>query len=144
MAANSKFAVAIHIMTGLAHRRGELVTSQELASSVNTNPVVIRRILSQLHKGGLITAQSGKTGGAALARPAADITLFDIYKVIEGGDLFAIPDKPENKACMVACNMKRLLGSVFSKTESAIEKSLKTVKLSDLVNEVPGASIAAA
>jgi Rrf2 family protein len=140
MAANSQFSVAIHIMTSLGYRPNEAQTSQYLAKSVCTNPVVIRRILSRLHKGGLVVAQSGKAGGARLAKPAWQITLADIYRATECGTLFAIPRKEENKACVVACHMKQLLCAIFSQTEEAIEKTLSKVTLASLLQEMDLAS----
>jgi Rrf2 family protein len=136
MAANSRLSVSIHIMTSLAWRTGDAVTSDYLAKSVNTNPVVIRRILSQLRKAGLIHCQAGKSGGCRLAKPASEITLYDIYHAVESDGPFAIPEKAENKACAVSCHMKKMLQKVFSQAQEAMGSSLRRVKLTDLVKEV--------
>src|SRR5690349_523482 len=91
MAANLRFPVAVHIITALAYRDGESATSQQLAKSICTNPVVVRRLLSKLHQAGLIHCYPGKTGGCRLARSAEKITLFDVYTAVEGGGPFTIP-----------------------------------------------------
>jgi DNA-binding IscR family transcriptional regulator len=72
---NSRFAVATHILTLLEQSRGEPVTSEYIAGSVNTNPSLVRRLLGVLAKAGLTTSQMGTGGGALLARPASRITL---------------------------------------------------------------------
>src|SRR4051812_22482165 len=112
MAANSRFSVAIHVMTALAYR-GSRATSHTLAQSVNTNAVVVRRLLSQLRRAGLVACQSGKSGGCYLARRPEQITLQDVYEAVEAGGPFVIPDKAENKSCQVSCQMKQILGNVF-------------------------------
>jgi Rrf2 family protein len=136
MAPNSRFAVAVHVMTGLAHNRGKWISSPALAGSVRTNPVVIRRLLIKLRRSGLIRAHTGKAGGVQLARRPESITLLDIFRAVEGGSPFVLPDKPENKACEVSCAMKSLLSAVLAETDRAISKSLERVRLSDLEREV--------
>jgi Rrf2 family protein len=136
MAPNSRFAVAVHVMTALAYNRGDWVSSPALAASVRTNPVVIRRLLIKLRHSGLIRAHTGKAGGVQLARRAESITLLDVFRAVEGGSPFVLPDKPENKACEVSCAMKSLLSTVLAETDRAISKSLEKVRLSDLAREV--------
>jgi Rrf2 family protein len=139
MAANSRFPVAVHIMTALGYRDGESMSSPLLARSVSTNPVVIRRLLSQLRKAGLVRAHSGKSGGAQLARSPESISLMDIYRAIDGGEPFSIPDKAEYRPCEVSCQIKKLLSSVLADTEKAIAASLEKVRLSDLVRDIDSA-----
>jgi Rrf2 family protein len=140
MSANSRFPVAVHVMTALAYREREWLSSPKLAESVRTNPVVIRRLLARLHKSGLVRAHTGKSGGVQLARRPEAITLLDVFRAVEGGSPFALPVKPENKACAVSCAMKTLLSSVLAETDRAISRSLEKVRLSDLVREVAAAS----
>ena len=74
MTGNSRFAVSVHILAYLAYRQSAAVPSAEIAASVDTNPVVIRRLLSALVRAGLVTAQKGATGGFALAPTPDQIT----------------------------------------------------------------------
>jgi len=140
MSGNSRFAVAVHVMTSLAYHDGELLSSPLLAKSVRTNPVVIRRLMAQLRRAGLVEARAGKSGGVRLGRSAATITLLDIYRAVEGGSPFVLPDKPENKSCSVSCAMKPLLSAVLAEADRAMARSLEKVRLSDLVGEVATAA----
>ena len=79
----SRFTVAIHILSLLDLNKGVSRTSEELAMSVNTNPVVIRKILGILKKAGLIHIQMGQGGGATLAVEPEKITLRDVYTVFD-------------------------------------------------------------
>lgn len=139
MSGNSRFPVAVHVMTALAWNDGESISSRRLAESVRTNPVVIRRLLAQLGKAGLVESQVGKGGGVRLARRASSITLLDIYRASEIGSPFVLPDKPENKTCEVSCSMKPILASVLAEADRAMSQSLDKVRLSDLVKEVAAA-----
>ena len=60
MLSSSRFLVAIHVLSMLAHKSGAgPVCSSVIATSVNTNPVVIRRLMSQLEKANLVTSVAG-------------------------------------------------------------------------------------
>lgn len=133
MAANSRFAMATHILTSLALHRDKPMSSSLLASSVNTNPVVIRRILGDLQKAGLVTTTAGKTGGAELARVANKITLDEVYRAVDAAEVFAYNPNDPNKHCPLSCNIKSVLKTVFVSADQAVTKELKSRKLSDLV-----------
>jgi len=140
MSANTRFPVAVHVMTTLAYHDGRAVSSPQLAESVGTNPVVIRRTLGQLRRAGLVRALPGQAGGARLARPAGTITLLDIYTAVGGGSAFALPDKPEQKECPVSCGIKRLLAGVQAEADRAVAHSLARVRLSDMARDVAAAA----
>jgi len=85
MAANSRFAVAVHALAVLAWHTQAPCSSREIAASVATNAVVIRRLLGQLARAGVVEASYGARGGFRLARPAAKISLRDVYAAVEEG-----------------------------------------------------------
>jgi len=97
MQISSRFTIALHIFACVDTFKDEYkVTSDFLAASINTNPVVIRKILSQLKNAGLINVARG-TGGITLTRPLADITFYDVYQAIEpveNGDMFHFHGAP--------------------------------------------------
>jgi Rrf2 family protein len=136
MAANSRFAVSVHTLTVMACRPEKLTTSEAIASSVNTNPVVIRRILQALTQSKLVETVSGKNGGSKLAKDPEKITLMDIYEAVRCEDLFAMHAKPKNRLCPVSCNIKAILNHVFSSAEAALKQSLKKTTLADLIRKV--------
>ena len=90
MAANSQFSMAVHVLAMLARSKGENLKSDFLACSVNTNAVVIRRLLGQLHHARLVVSQTGAHGGSRLARCPKEIDLSEIYKAVNCGEVFAL------------------------------------------------------
>lgn len=137
MAANSRFAVAVHALALIARHTEERHNSREIAGSVDTNPVVIRRLLAQLLRAGLVESAHGAKGGFRLARPAGRITLYDVYSAVEDGGFFAQREQT-NTQCPVACRMKSILDGVFGRVEAKVAPELKKTTLADVVGQIPG------
>jgi Rrf2 family protein len=137
MAANSRFAVAVHCLLALAYFGEEGATAELLASSVNTNPVVLRRLLKLLQRQGLVEIRQGKGGGVRLLRQPASITLAEVYTAVEAdGVIFAQHAASPNQECLVSCNVKQALEPVFSAASDAVIATLSKTKLSDLLESI--------
>ncbi|MFZ3359566.1 MAG: Rrf2 family transcriptional regulator [Xanthobacteraceae bacterium] len=137
MAANSLLAGAVQILCVLAWRGDKDTTSEILAGSLRTNPVVVRRILKALERQGLVEVRPGRHGGVALARSPADITLEDIYNAVEpGGALFVLRERGSPR-CPVHLAMKDLLPPVFGAANAAVDKVLRQTRLDALVEKIP-------
>jgi Rrf2 family protein len=137
MKISSRFSVGVHILSLLAMNDNSLCTSEWIAGSVNTNPVVIRRIMGQLKKAGLVQVRSG-TGGAYLLKSLDEITLLDIYKavdVVEEGELFQMHEDP-NPNCPVGANIQSVLMLVLGRAQEAMEQVLKDITMDELVTSL--------
>ena len=133
---NTRFAVAVHILTLLEQSRGEPVTSEYVAGSVNTNASLIRRLLSQLARAGLTTSQMGNGGGALLAKPADTITLLDVYRAVdEDADVIPIHAAP-NPHCVVGRNIQAALETRFDAAERALQQELARTTIAELAGDV--------
>jgi Rrf2 family protein len=135
MAANSRFAVAVHALAVLAWHGERPVCSREIAASVLTNAVVIRRILGQLAHAGIVEASLGANGGFMLARPAARISLLDVYTAVGEGEFFALKHDV-SRSCPVACRMNSVLEGVLSRVEAKVRPELKRTTLAHIVKEL--------
>ncbi len=112
------------------------VTSDVLASSVNVNPVVIRRLLQQLKKAGIVNVIRG-TGGTELQKPAEEITLFDLYNAVEcveEGELFHFHENP-NPLCPVGKNIHAILDARLEEIQKAMEREMKSITIRDVMND---------
>jgi Rrf2 family protein len=136
MAVNSRMASAVHIMSFVAYAGDEGTTSEVVAKSLQTNPVVVRKILKLLEREGLVALRPGRHGGVSLQRPASRITLGDIYKAVESETgVFAMRDQV-HKGCAVAGAMKQRLGPIFSAANDAVERALSKTSLTELIRGV--------
>jgi Rrf2 family protein len=133
MAASCRFAFAVHILAVLALKRGGGVTSELLAGSVNTNPVVIRRILSELRKAGLVCCAKGAGGGATLCLSAEKVSLAAIFRAVEPGAGFSAHPQSPNKRCPVGRQIEVVLDDVFSSAQRALEAELARRSLAEVV-----------
>ncbi|MGX6445656.1 Rrf2 family transcriptional regulator [Neobacillus sp. K501] len=137
MSISSRFAVGIHILTLIEENKNGVTSSELLASSINTNPAVVRKLMGMLKKAGLIEVHPG-IAGAKLAKSLTEITMYDIYKavdVVQEKELFSIHENP-NPDCKVGRNIQKTVEQVFTSAQFAMEKVLKNVTLEDVVKDI--------
>lgn len=138
MQISSRFTIALHILTCVETFRGQYkVTSDFLASSINTHPVVVRKILGQLSRAGLITVARG-TGGIEIARALTDVTFYDVYQAVgavEDNTLFHFHENP-NPRCPVGSNIHTLLDEKLRAVQQAMEDKMREFTIADLCTEI--------
>jgi Rrf2 family protein len=132
MAVNTRFATGVHTLVLLAAEPDTLQTSNDIAAKLNTNAVVIRRVLASLQKAELVSSQKGPSGGSRLSRPAKSITLRDIYRAVENGAVFHAPSLSGSAALRVASTLDK----VFSESQRALEQELDKTTLAQLVKKL--------
>jgi Rrf2 family protein len=141
MPTSSRFAVAVHVLTLMASAGDEPLKSEFVACSVNTNPVVIRRILCALARARLVTSQTGAAGGSRLARRASRITLLDVYRAVEAREVFALHRQP-SESCPVGMNIQAELEHVLEDVEAAVEQVLANITIEKILHNIRPASAA--
>ncbi len=138
MQISSRFTLAVHILICIDTFKDEhKTTSDFLASSTNVNPVIVRKILSQLKSAGLVEVARG-SGGASLPKPLNEITFLDIYKAVEcidKGELFHFHENP-NEKCPVGRNIHSILDDKLIKVQTALEKELTSITLEDVKSDL--------
>ena len=139
MRINTKFSVAVHMMTLISYIRkmDRTATSEILAKSVGTNPVVIRQMMSMLRKSGLIETKNG-AAGIYLAKKEEDITLLNIYKAVQDdakASLFDFHANP-NPVCFVGGNIREALEKPLYEAQLAMEKSLDGYSLKYIIDYI--------
>lgn len=136
MAANSQFSMAVHVLSMLARSDKENVKSEYIAASVNTNAVVIRRLLGELNHANLVVSQTGANGGTRLARCPKEINLAEVYKAVSCGEVFALHAKSPNQDCPVGRNIEAVLCNLQKEIDKSIGDKLSQYTLQSVFEMV--------
>ena len=136
MTGNSRFAVSLHILAYLVYRAEASVPSAEIAASVDTNPVVIRRLLSALVKARLVKAQKGASGGFRLASAPENISLLDVYRAVEPQPDHGLRHFSPNHKCPVGAKIESILSGIFFKAQASMEAELAHVTLAQVNSQL--------
>lgn len=136
MATNSRFSIAVHVLTMLTETCEGRVKSDYIAASVNTNPVVIRRLLCSLQEANLVVSQVGATGGTCLSRPPEKIFLSEIYQAVSHGEIFSLHPKTPNQDCPVGKNIEAIMCRLQKEVDQTIEEKLAQYTLKNVIEMV--------
>jgi Rrf2 family protein len=129
--------MAVHVLTVLAyHNKDQRVTSTCLASSVNTNPVVVRRLLLALQAARLVKTRRGAGFGSRLARAPGRIHLAQVYRAVETDEPFVMPRGKPNPDCPVGQCIQAELRHIFLSARAALERELAKTTLADVLGKV--------
>jgi Rrf2 family protein len=136
MNSSTRFTVALHILTLLASTPSEALTSEYIAGSVNTNPVVVRRLLGTLRKVGIVSSQPGNGGGWELATNPAKLTLRDVRRAVNEGSPFSMHNRSPNILCPIGRNIQKALEPIYRQAEQVMEADLSQTTILSLLHSV--------
>ena len=128
--------MAVHVLAVLAYKEGDRVTSGFLAGSVNTNPVIIRRLLLALKRARLVETGKGAGSGSRLSRAPARINLCEVYRAVEEAEAFAAPSRKPNEACPVGNCIHNVLVNIFESAQQAMERDLAKTTLANVLDTI--------
>ena len=137
MQISSRFTMAIHMFACIDTFVDQKMTSNFMAASIGTNPVIVRKLLQQLKAAGLVEVSRG-TGGVTITRPLDQITFLDIYRAVECSpdeELFHFHENP-NPKCPVGRNIHQVLDGRLQDVQKAMEEKLAAMTLADVKNDV--------
>jgi len=121
---NGRFAISLHILTLLAHKAGEWLSSEYIAGSININPVLVRKEISNLREAGLVESREGKNGGTTLALPPSKILLSDVYKAVRQEMLLGRTKNSPNPDCVVGRQINQHLDELYTEVEQTLVQKL--------------------
>jgi Rrf2 family protein len=139
MKTSCRFAMALHVLAVLAYKEGDPVTSALLAASVNTNPVVIRRLLLSLQRARLVETRKGAGAGSRLSRSAKRINLAEVYRAVEDAQPFSTPHRKPDATCPVGSCIRSALDHIFASAQAALQRDLEKTTLADVIETVKAA-----
>lgn len=131
MKKSTKFSDVLHILLHMA-KSPDPSTSKTLAKAMNSNPVVVRRIMAGLRKQGLVQSEKGHGGGWSLSCNLKTVTLHDIYEAIGAPTMLAIGNRAESPACFIEKAVNSATGHVFQDAKKMIIAQLQSTTVADL------------
>lgn len=131
MRRDSKLSSVLHVLLHLAHSDHPM-TSEEMARFLDTNPVLVRRVLAGLRERGYISSNRGHGGGWSITCDLGKVTLRDIYEAVGAPSFFAMGNRSEKTSCLVEQAVNAALGSAFDDAEALLLRQLGHVTLADL------------
>ncbi|SFD96778.1 RrF2 family transcriptional regulator [Massilia yuzhufengensis] len=134
MRRDSKLSSVLHVLLHLAHG-GRPMTSEEMAGFLDTNPVLVRRVLAGLRERGYLSANRGHGGGWSLTCDLKAVTLRDIYDAVGAPPFFAMGNRSEKTTCLVEQVVNASLAEAFHEAEALLVARLGHVSLADLSQE---------
>ncbi|MFN3549700.1 MAG: iron-responsive transcriptional regulator RirA [Mesorhizobium sp.] len=126
---------AIRILMYCAANEGRLSRIPEIAAAYSVSELFLFKILQPLVENKLIATVRGRNGGVRLARPAAEITLFDVVRVTE--ESFAMAECFENDAADCPLIDSCALNAALRKALGAFFEVLESYTIADLAKERP-------
>jgi DNA-binding IscR family transcriptional regulator len=144
VSANSRLTVAVHALTwlALAHRRGrERLTSDEVAASINTNPVVVRRSLGDLRNAGLVEVSHGAGASWRISphRSPETISLRAVLDAVQPEPVFALHHREPNLECPVGRGIRPVLSGVYERATDALKRELELTSIADVLEDTVAA-----
>lgn len=137
MQISSRFTMAIHMFACIDTFSDMKMTSDFMAASIGTNPVIIRKLLGQLKAAGLVEVARG-TGGVTIKKPLKEVTFLDVYKAVECApdeELFHFHENP-NQECPVGRNIHHVLDDKLTQVQKAMESELSKITLEEVKNDI--------
>jgi len=121
---NGRFQISTHILTLLCNAESNVLSSDYIAGSVNVNPVLVRKELSNLIKHGLVVSKEGKSGGYELAKHASLITMADVYRTVQTNPVLGKARNTPNPKCPVGKQINRHLNQLNKEIDDMIAEQL--------------------
>ena len=133
---STRFSVSVHILCVLYYNRDTVCNSELIAGSVNTNPVVIRRLVSSLKKAGLVETTQG-VGRIRLAKDLKDITLYDVYRAVDNVDtpIFGL-HKNANINCPVGRNINSVMQEKIDEMQNLLIDYMSHVTMAEIMSDL--------
>jgi DNA-binding IscR family transcriptional regulator len=131
MTRDSKLSSVLHLLLHMADAGGPS-TSETLAVSMKTNPVVVRRLLAGLREAGVVRSEKGHGGGWKLDRDLSAVTLADVHRALGSPALVSFGNRTDQPRCLVEQAVNAALDGACEEAESLLLARFARITLATL------------
>lgn len=134
MRRDSRLSGVLHVLLHMAEA-GQPVTSETMAKAMQTNAVVVRRVMAGLRDAGFVRSEKGHGGGWSIACDLASVTLRDVYTALGSPQPFAMGNRTETPGCLVEQAVNAVLDDAFRDAEALLLEKMGAVSLATLAED---------
>jgi Rrf2 family protein len=131
MKRDTRLSGVLHLLLHMAHAPSP-TTSEAMAKSLSSHPVVARRLMAGLREAGIVKSSKGHGGGWQLAATPEAITLQMVYEALGKPDIFAFTDHSPAATCLVAKAVNAALEEARSAAAALLMQRMEAVTLADI------------
>ncbi len=131
MKQSSRLSDVLHVLLHLAQTDVPL-TSEALATAIDTHPVVLRRLMVGLREAGFVASEKGHGGGWKMAAPLEGVTLRDVHLALGAPALVSLGFREDQPVCLVAQVVNASLRASMQEAEAVLLNRLDNITLADL------------
>ena len=135
MQVTARVDYAVRALLELAAHPDGRMTRSELADAQSIPPRYLEAVLSELRTSGLVVGRRGQSGGYRLGRPAAEISVAEISRAVDGPLALVQGQRPEHVSYS---GSSEHLHELWICLRAAVRSVLESVTLADLLSgELP-------
>jgi len=134
MSFNGRLSAALHALLHLAEHHGPM-TSEALAASLRTNPVVVRQTMAGLRGAGIVRSVRGHGGGWHLMRDVASLTVADVYAALGAPAMRSFATGDVQATCLVERTIARALDRAALDAQALLVERFSAIPLAAMLAE---------
>ena len=132
MKKNSRVSLALHALAHLVKQRAP-ITSEDLGKCLQTNPVVVRRVLGALKKAGIVDSEKGHGGGWTVAKLPQQISFSEVFAALDEKLLPEAPELDQGEQCLIMKTLALIMSDFLRDAETLLDTRLKQISIHDIV-----------
>ena len=131
MSRDSRLARVVHVLIHMDNFGGVL-SSETIGVLLDTNPVVVRRLLGRLRAAGYVQADRGPGGGWRPVKRLDEVTLLELHRLLRDASIISVAPSQDHATCRVEAAANHAIENAGRAATQAFEDVLGRVTLADV------------
>lgn len=130
-----KLSDAVHLLAYIEIFPDDDLSSRAIARSIVTNPSMVRSLMMDLRKAGLLKTKQG-SAEPELAKKPEEISLYDIFAAVDMDHHLLHVDEDTEQKCPVGGNIQGPLAKAYAEVEEAAFAKMREIRLQEIVDQI--------